>query len=161
MRYATASVIAVGLCAVGAGQLLGQTASPDKPEAAAPHGSTVQGCLRDLEAQAQRQGIPAALVARFAGDPAPDPDVLAAVRSQAEFETPIWDYLDAVVSEARVGAGQARLAEWAAVLAAIETDFGVDRHVLVAIWGVESIYGAVLDDPGVVRPVLRSLATLA
>jgi lytic murein transglycosylase len=66
-----------------------------------------------------------------------------------------------VVSEARVGTGQARLAEWAAVLAAIETHFGVDRHVLVAIWGVESIYGAVLDDPGVVRPVLRSLATLA
>ena len=163
MRYATASVIAVGLSVIGAGQPLGQTAPPGQPEAAAPHdaASSFQGCLKDLEGQAQRQGLPAALVARFVADLAPDPDVPAAVRGQAEFETPIWDYLDAAASEARVGTGQAKLAEWAAVLAAIETGFGVDRHVLAAIWGVESTYGAVLDDPGVVRPLVRSLATLA
>ena len=33
--------------------------------------------------------------------------------------------------------------------------------MLVAIWGIESSYGAVLEDTGIVRPVIRSLATLA
>ncbi len=155
-----ASLIAVGLCAIGAGQPLGQAASPDQPDAP-PEASRFQTCLRDLEPEAERRGISAALVAQFRADLAPDPEVLAAVQSQAEFERPLWEYIDAAVSEARISTGQARLAEWAAVLAAIETRFGVDRHVLAAIWGIESSYGAVLDDLGVVRPVLRSLATLA
>jgi membrane-bound lytic murein transglycosylase B len=154
------SLIAVGLCAIGAGQPLGQAASPDQPDAP-PEASRFQTCLRDLEPEAERRGISAALVAQFRADLAPDPEVLAAVQSQAEFERPLWEYIDAAVSEARISTGQARLAEWAAVLAAIETKFGVDRHVLAAIWGIESSYGAVLDDLGVVRPVLRSLATLA
>jgi len=47
------------------------------------------------------------------------------------------------------------------VLDAIETIYGVDRHVVLAIWGIESSYGTVLDDPAIVRPVIRSLATLA
>ncbi|WP_446914753.1 lytic murein transglycosylase, partial [Klebsiella pneumoniae] len=44
---------------------------------------------------------------------------------------------------------------------AIEARYGVDRYTLVAFWGVESSYGAVLDDLTVVRPAIRSLATLA
>ena len=163
MRYATVTMIAIGLWAIGTGRSFGQTALPDRLEDAAPRETQIsfQQCQTDLEPVAQRRGISAALVAQFRGTPAPDPDVLAAVQSQAEFERPIWEYIDAAVSEARVSTGQARLAEWAAVLAAIETKFGVDRHVLVAIWGIESTYGAVLDDLGVVRPVVRSLATLA
>jgi membrane-bound lytic murein transglycosylase B len=160
MRYAVASLIAVGLCAAGAGQALGQTPPPDQPDAS-PEASRFQTCLRDVDLEAERRGISRALLDRSRIGLSPDPDVTAAVGSQAEFERPLWEYLDAAVSEARVGTGQAKLAEGAAVLADIETRFGVDRHVLVAIWGIESSYGAMLDDSGVVRPVVRSLATLA
>jgi len=34
------------------------------------------------------------------------------------------------------------------VLGAIEAKFGVDRHILVAIWGIESFYGSMLNDCG-------------
>ena len=37
----------------------------------------------------------------------------------------------------------------------------MDRHILVAIWGIESSYGAVLEDLAIVKPVVQSLATLA
>ena len=160
MRCVMASLIVFGLCAVGAGQALGQTPPPDQPDAS-PEASRFQTCLRDVDLEAERRGISKALLERSRTGLAPDPDVIAAVGGQAEFERTLWEYLDAAVPEARVGTGQARLAEWADVLAAIEARFGVDRHVLAAIWGIESSYGAVLDDLGVVRPVVRSLATLA
>jgi membrane-bound lytic murein transglycosylase B len=40
---------------------------------------------------------------------------------------------------------------------AVEKAYGVDRHIITAIWGVESRYGSMGGD----RPVLRSTATLA
>ena len=39
----------------------------------------------------------------------------------------------------------------------VEKAYGVDRHIITAIWGVESNYGTLGGD----RPVLRSTATLA
>ena len=44
-----------------------------------------------------------------------------------------------------------------ALLDAIEAAYGVDRHVLLAIWGIESAYGTAKGT----RSVVRSLATLA
>ncbi len=40
---------------------------------------------------------------------------------------------------------------------AVERAYGVDRHIVAAIWGVESNYGTLGGD----RPVIRSTATLA
>ena len=161
MRCATASFFAIALSAVGAQQLRGQTAAPDLLGMATPQEpqASLQSCLGELEREVQRRGISKALIAQTGL--LLDPPVLDAARGQAEFQKPIWEYIDATVTEARVSTGQSKLAEWGPLLAEIETRFGVDRHVLVAIWGVESSYGAVLDDPGVVRPVVRSLATLA
>ncbi len=61
--------------------------------------------------------------------------------AQPEFVTPIWDYLAFLVDDQRVADGQRMFDQYAATLAAIEERFGVDRHVVVAIWGVESDYG--------------------
>jgi membrane-bound lytic murein transglycosylase B len=91
----------------------------------------------------------------------PDPDVLERARHQPEFVRPIWDYLDRAVNEDRIKTGREMLVEHRDTLDAIERRFGVDRHILVAIWGMESSYGAVLDNPSIVKPVIRSLATLA
>ncbi len=53
------------------------------------------------------------------------------------------------------------LAQYRPVLDRIEQAFGVDRHILVAIWGMESSYGEALSNPKIVKGVIRSLATLA
>ena len=62
-----------------------------------------------------------------------------------------------LVTPERVETGRALAAEHARLLAAIESTYGVDRHVLLAIWGVESGYGTAMGS----RSVVRSLATLA
>lgn len=85
------------------------------------------------------------------------PDVVERDRKQDEFTKTIWDYLDKAVSEDRIAAGQKALKAHAALLEQIEARYGVDRHVVLAIWGLESAYGAVRGD----IPTLSALATLA
>ncbi|MFE1601347.1 lytic murein transglycosylase [Methylobacterium sp. ID0610] len=123
--------------------------------------SAFEGCKAGLTAEAVARGIAPALAAQALRDLSPDPEVLAASRRQAEFEKPIWNYVDSAVTEEAVADGRAKLAEWEATFAAVEAAYGVDRFVLAAFWGIESGYGAVLDKPNKVRPVIRSLATLA
>ncbi|MBT8765398.1 lytic murein transglycosylase [Metapseudomonas boanensis] len=87
----------------------------------------------------------------------PDPAVIAADRSQPEFTRPVWEYLEGAMSPYRVRKGQSLLAEHSTTLDGIEQRFGVDREVLVAIWGMESSFGQFMGD----KSVIRSLATLA
>lgn len=91
----------------------------------------------------------------------PDPDVLRLASRQPEFIRPIWDYIGSAVSDKRIKNGREKAIEWKSWLDRIESRFGVDRYVVLAIWGIESSYGAVLDNPKIVRNVIRSLATLA
>ena len=128
------------------------------PNAAAP--APFDACRADLIAAATAQAVPQGVAEAQLAGLTPDPEVLAATASQGEFVRPIWDYIEASVTPARIEAGQRKLAEHADTLAAIEARYGIDRHILVAFWGVESSYGAVLDNPAVVKPVVRSLATL-
>ena len=77
--------------------------------------------------------------------------------NQPEFAKSIWDYLDLVVTDDRIEKGRALLDRYRATFGAVERAYGVDRHIITAIWGVESNYGMQGGD----RPVLRSTATLA
>ena len=85
------------------------------------------------------------------------PDVVKKDRNQNEFTKTIWDYLDTAVSDARITSGKAALAKHADLLARIEAAYGVDKEVVLAIWGLESAYGAVRGD----TPTIEALATLA
>ena len=46
----------------------------------------------------------------------------------------------------------------APLLARIESEYGVDRFVMLALWGVESSFGEVIDNPKYMRPVIPALA---
>lgn len=87
----------------------------------------------------------------------PDPEVLRRDSNQAEFTRAIWDYLDSAVADSRVSAGRRALADHADLFARIEAEYGVEKEVVAAVWGMESAYGTFRGD----MPVLRSLATLA
>jgi membrane-bound lytic murein transglycosylase B len=90
-----------------------------------------------------------------------DPEVLEKARDQPEFVRPLWDYIDSAVSQKRIENGKAKLRQYRPLLDALERTYGVDRHILVAIWGMESSYGEVLNNPKIVKSVVQSLATLA
>jgi lytic murein transglycosylase len=114
-------------------------------------------CLAALRAQAPDKGVSAAAFDRFTAGIAPDPSVLESLDYQPEFVTPIWDYLAALVDAERVEDGKAMLAQWSQVLDQVEAQYGVDRHTVLAVWGVESNFGRNFGS----RPLVTSLATLS
>lgn len=83
--------------------------------------------------------------------------VVRSERSQPEFTRQIWNYLDAVVSDARVRDGRAALQGNRRLLAEIEAKFDVEAAILTAVWGAESDFGACRGD----TPLVEALATLA
>lgn len=91
----------------------------------------------------------------------PDPDVLRKAGFQPEFKTPIWDYVDSRVNPYTVRIGKEMASKYGSVLAAVERHFGVDRHILLAIWSMESNYGAILSKEDRLHHVPTALATLA
>lgn len=114
-------------------------------------------CLAQLRTRAAGEGVAPAAFDRYTRNLAPDASVLELLDAQPEFTTPIWDYLAALVDARRIAQGQEMLARHAAVLAQVEAAYGVDRHTVVAVWGVESDYGQITGT----RPLLTSLATLS
>ena len=87
----------------------------------------------------------------------PNPKIIELGESQPEFNTAIWDYIDKRVTEKRITEGRAKRNNHERVLKAIERKFGVDRHVLLAIWGMETNYGGYKGELSTVG----SLATMA
>jgi lytic murein transglycosylase len=114
-------------------------------------------CVRTLRSEAAAKGITARTFNTAMTGVEPDQGVLEAMDNQPEFKVPIWDYMAVLVDEQRIADGRAKLGEWATVLAEAERKFGVDRHVIVAVWGIESDYGRVRGG----RPLVRSLATVS
>lgn len=86
-----------------------------------------------------------------------DTDVIRRDRNQSEFTKTIWDYLDTAASDLRVSNGKKALSKWDTVLTQIEAQYGVDKEVVTAIWGLESAYGTFTGGDS----VINSLATLA
>jgi len=97
----------------------------------------------------------------FAGISEPDQDVLDKANYQPEFKSRIWDYLDSRVNPYTVKIGREMAAKHGSTLNAIERHFGVDKNVLLAIWSMESNYGAALEKPDRLHHVPQALATLA
>ncbi|MEJ8573848.1 lytic murein transglycosylase [Microbaculum marinum] len=110
---------------------------------------------------ARDAGISSEVYNRAFAGMTPDPKVLELANRQPEFTRSVADYMSSAVSAQRVETGQEMLRRYGGVLDAIEAKTGVSRYVVVAIWGMESSYGAVLDNPDIVRSTIRSLATLA
>lgn len=112
-------------------------------------------CRAGLRSAAVARGIRASTFDSATATVVLDLSVIEARSNQPEFTTPIWDYLALLVDDERVSIGKARLAQWDSLLVGLERSFGVDRHVIVAVWGVESDYGRVLGT----RPLVQSLMT--
>jgi len=107
--------------------------------------------------KAMEAGVPAAVYDREMRTAEYLPDVVARDRRQTEFTKTIWDYLDIAVSGDRVALGRKALEKHADLLARIEAEYGVEKEVVAAIWGLESAYGTYRGD----TDTISALATLA
>jgi lytic murein transglycosylase len=107
--------------------------------------------------RALAQGIPPDVFDRAFAGVRYDADVIKRDRNQSEFTKTLWDYLDTAVSETRIANGRAAMRRQADVLSQVEARYGVDRHIVAAIWGLESAFGSFRGS----NDVIGSLATLA
>ncbi len=98
-------------------------------------------CVAGLRSAATTAGVSGSTFDRVMRDVEPDMRVIELMQNQPEFKTPIWDYLATLVDEQKVSEGRALLQKHASLLSRIEQAYGVDRHAVVAVWGVESDYG--------------------
>ena len=116
-----------------------------------------RNCLAGLWPLAERRGVSRALFEANVAGLTPDLRIMDLLDAQPEFTKSFWDYLDLLVNEDRIQNGRAILAQHRATFDAVEKAYGVDRHFIAAIWGVESNYGTQIGE----RSVIRSTATLA
>ena len=113
--------------------------------AAAPQAAAADfnSCLANLRNQAAGQGISGATFDNVMAGVTPDMKVIELMGNQPEFRTPIWDYLATLVDDDKVAQGRAMMSRWGSALASAEERYGVDRHTIAAVWGVESDFGNV------------------
>jgi len=152
-------VLAVSESAVLRPQLRprGATAVGRTQTSTAPQDPGFQKWISAFRARATAQGISATTFDRAFSGVRYDPDVIKRDRNQSEFTKTIWEYLDSAASENRIRNGKAAVQKHRAKLDAIEVRYGVDKEVVVAVWGLESAYGAFRGS----NDIVRSLATLA
>lgn len=86
----------------------------------------------------------------------PDPRATNLDSRQPEFSKPVSDYIKGVVTQDRMVIG-ARRREDLPFLTSVEERYGVPREVLLAVWALESGFGAIQGD----MDTIRSLASLA
>lgn len=116
--------------------------------------------LRAFEAKAVDAGVRRDIYRRATDGMTPDPNIPLLIETQPEFTTPMWEYLDARVSDDRVARGQKAIEKNKSLFAKMGEATGVDPYILGAIWGVETEYGAVLGNARLIKPIVRSLASV-
>lgn len=85
------------------------------------------------------------------------PGVVERDRNQTEFTRTVEDYLSIAASDERVSLGRQMMGRYGSVLSAVESRYGVDRHIVAAVWGLESFFGTRRGEV----PVISALSTLA
>jgi lytic murein transglycosylase len=85
------------------------------------------------------------------------PEVVERDRNQTEFTRTLEDYLNIAASDERVSLGRQKFAQYGSTLRAIESRYGVEGHVVAAVWGLESFFGTRRGNV----PVISALSTLA
>lgn len=134
---------------------MGAWAAP--AQADMPDPATFPAWLEDFATRLEAEGVSAPVRASMLDGLTPDLRIVERDRTQPEFVRPVWQYLAGAASAERAAGGRRAAERHAVALDQVEARFDVDRHILTAIWGLESAYGAIQGD----FDVVRSLATLA
>ncbi|MGI9385618.1 MAG: lytic murein transglycosylase, partial [Methyloligellaceae bacterium] len=105
------------------------------PDGAEASEAAYRRFVKSFWATARKRGISRDLYNRAFKGLKPDPVVVKKNAYQPEFVLSAAQYLSLTVSDTRIEKGRAKLEELGPVLEKIEQRWGVDRHVLLAIWG--------------------------
>ncbi len=156
LRFHAIAPIVLTLLALPAAGAMAATAPPGS-QTVNPADAKFAAFVRDFRAEAIGAGIrPEVYDASMAGI-VRNQQVEDLNLQQPEFVRPVWEYLDGAVSPSRISKGQLMLLSYGSMLANLEQRYGIPKETLVAIWGVETLYGALMGSFN----IFEALATLA
>lgn len=113
--------------------------------------------IEDFKKQALASGLSEKTLTEAFADVKLNPKVLKADAFQPEFSKPIWSYLDGAASPYRIKKGKEALETHKGLFAELQEKYEVQSRFIVAIWGLETSFGAITGD----YSVIEALATLA
>lgn len=113
--------------------------------------------LEGVRSEAAAKGIRASVLDKALHGVEPVKRIVERDRSQAEFKLTYQIYADRLLTKNNIAAGQRMMRQKAAILKAVSDKYRVQPRFIVAIWGMETRYGAVKPT----MPVIPALATLA
>lgn len=160
LTVSAALLASLAACAgpVDRGPIMSGTPTPAAIPAADPaHQAGLQSWIAGFRGRALASGVSGATYDHAMSIARYNPDVIRLDRKQAEFSRPVWLYLDSAVSEQRIVTGRQMLARHGGALRQIEARYGVPAEIVLAVWGMESNFGA---NRGKMQ-IIPSLATLA
>jgi len=124
--------------------------------AGAPCGGDFAGWLQGLKQEAVGQGISESTIDSALGGISYDPTIITRDHAQGVFRQSFEQFSGRMVPP-RLARGSRLLQQYRPLFDRIEQQFGVPGSVIVAIWGLETDFGAVNGN----FPTIRALATLA
>ncbi len=134
-----------------------QQTPPPEAGAEMPDAAGFPAFIQGFRQDALAQGISASTLDRTLTTAKFLPHVIELDRRQPEVTLSFQDYINLVVTPARIDAGRAKLAENKPLLDQVSKRYGVQPQYIVALWGIETNFGHSTGG----YPVISALATLA
>ncbi|MEL0144934.1 MAG: lytic murein transglycosylase [Alphaproteobacteria bacterium] len=113
--------------------------------------------LDGVRVEARGKGISEQILSRALEGIEPIARVIELDRNQPESTITFTQYIERIVSPARIKTGRAQYDKHRELLARIGSEFGVQSRFIVALWGIETNFGQFTGG----FPVVDALATLA
>ncbi len=135
----------------------GLAGAPANAQITAEQSASFQAFIDSFRSQALAEGISADVYDRAMTGLTPNERVVRALNTQPEFVRPIWEYIEGAVSQRRLDGGREQLAANTELFDRLESDYGVPREILTAVWALESNFGQVKGNYN----LFQALATLA
>ena len=129
------------------------------PAMAAPcqkDSGSFENWLQGVRSEAAAAGVPERAIEASLAGVTPDPSVISHDRGQKVFRQSFEEFSGRMVPP-RLGRARQKLQSMASTFSRIEAQYGVPGPILVAIWGLETDFGAVQGN----FQTIRALATLA
>lgn len=117
-----------------------------------------QSWLQEFKGRAAAQGVSSGTINKALSGIQYDRGVVRLDNSQHSFKLSFNQFYARRVSGGLISQGRAKIKKHRAVLDRMEKRFGVPAEIVVAIWGLETNYGAL---KGQNRSIIQSLATLS
>ena len=99
--------------------------------------------LDSVKRTAAQHGVSKEVINQTVKYPTFIPSIVKSDKNQSEFKLTLDDYLNKTVNSSRIAQGKMMRKKYPTMLSRVEKKYGLQPHVVLAFWGLESNYGEV------------------